>query len=186
VVYPAWVTAVVVAGLLPVAVTATAAENDAAHCAARLEPAEGEPSATVVELGCFPTYAQALAAGSAGMIRVSAGETPASLTNADVESATDSSASSVLIGTEYNETGYIGTSKSYFADVTCSASVTWDVSYVGDTWNDRFESGKGFGGCDHNRKFAASQFGGSSVLCTPNCTSYGSLNNAVSSLRWKD
>jgi hypothetical protein len=92
----------------------------------------------------------------------------------------------VLIGTEYSETQYDGTSKSYFAAVTCSATVTWEVSYVGDTWNDRFESGKGFGGCNHNRKFAASQFGGASVLCTPNCTSYGSLNNLVSSLRWRD
>jgi hypothetical protein len=184
--YRAWLTAVVVAGLLPMAVTATAAEDDAAHCAARFGPADGEPSATVVDIGCFPTYAQALAAGSAGGIRVSAGETPASLTDADLESVTNPSASSVLIGTEYNETGFDGSSKSYFASVTCSASVTWEDSYVGDSWNDSFESGKGFGGCDHNRKFAASQFGGSSVLCTPNCTSYGSLSNEISSLRWKD
>lgn len=172
------------AALLLVAVPAVA--KDEGHCAARLEQMDGEASAQVVELGCFPTYAEALAAGSEGAIALRADETPASITEAEVEAATDPMASSVVIGTEYNETQYNGTSKSYFADATCSASVGWDVSYVGDTWNDRFESGKGFGGCDHNRKFAASQFGGSSVLCTPNCTSYGSLNNEISSLRWRD
>lgn len=168
-------------------VSAPAGAQDEAHCVARLEPAETEGTgATVVELGCFPTYAEALAAGSAGSIDVPERATPSSLTDAVLEDSTEPLAASVLIGTEFDETQYGSSSKSYFASVTCSASVTWDVSYVGDAWNDRFESGKGFGGCDHNRKFAASQFGGSSLLCSPNCSSYGSLNNEVSSLRWKD
>lgn len=174
----------IVGALLVVGAPAGANEP---HCAVSLEPAETEGrSATVVELGCFPTYSEALAAGSAGSIDVPEGVTPSSLTDAALEDSTEALATSVLIGTEFDETQYGSSSKSYFASVTCSASVTWDVSYVGDAWNDRFESGKGFGGCDHNRKFAASQFGGSSLLCSPNCSSYGSLNNEVSSLRWKD
>jgi hypothetical protein len=175
----------VVGALLAVAAPAGALEGS--HCAARLEPSgPGGEAATVVELGCFATYAEALVAGSAGSVHVPEGTAPSSLTDAVLAASTEPLATSVLIGTEFDETLYLSSSKSYFASATCSASVTWEVSYVGDTWNDRFESGKGFGGCDHNRKFAASGFGGSSLVCTPNCTSYGTLNNEVSSLRWKD
>ena len=136
-----------------------------------------------VLIGCYDTYAEALHAGSHGTIAAAADVTPPTLTEATLAVT---ASSSVLIGTEWDQTSYAGISKSYFASVTCSSSVTWEVDYVTDTWNDRFASGKGFGGCDRNRKFAASQFGGSSVLCTPNCTTYGSLNNEVSSLRWSN
>ena len=137
-------------------------------------------SAEPVLIGCFDTYSEALAAGSGGGITAEAGVTP--LTLSDTDAVTTSS--TVLIGTEWNETFYVGTSNSYFASSTCSASTTWQVSYVGDAWNDTFSSGKGFGGCDRNRKFEHSNFGGASLLCTPNCSSYGSLSDEVSSLRW--
>jgi hypothetical protein len=141
--------------------------------------------AIAVDLGCYATYAEALAAGSGGAVSVGAETTPASLNDAQLEAPTRSDTVTELIGTEWTGAGYASASKSYFAAVTCSATVTWEVSYVTDAWNDDFESGKGFGGCDANRKFANSQFGGSSILCTPNCSSYGSLNNEVSSLRWR-
>ena len=59
------------------------------------------------------------------------------------------------------------------------------MSYVGNFWNDDFESGRGFGGCDTNKKFKAANFGGDVLTCTPDCLSYGVLRNEVSSLRWK-
>lgn len=159
------------------------------HCVAQLVPiaTSGDVvDAVAIETGCYPTYREALATGSGGSIAVGAATTPASLTNGQLEaSTTESLSSSVLIGTEWDGSVYTNSSKSYFASVTCSAAVTWEVGYVTDAWNDRFESGKGFGGCDANRKFLHSQFGGSSVLCTPNCTTYGSLSNEVSSLRWR-
>jgi hypothetical protein len=90
----------------------------------------------------------------------------------------------VLIGREFNGSSYAGSSNDYFAPDTCQGNI-YEVAYVGDAWNDKFQSGKGFGGCDHNKKFVASNFGGDSLTCTPNCTSYGSLSNEVSSLRWR-
>jgi hypothetical protein len=156
------------------------------HCAVQLEPVGVRGIVIVaeaVEIGCYPTYAEALGAGSNGAMAVDASTTPSSLSDAEVGVA--ASASSVLIGTEWDETGFGSSSKSYFATNSCSSVVSWEVGYVTDQWNDRFESGKGFGGCDRNRKFEASQFGGASVLCTPNCSTYGSLNNEVSSLRWR-
>jgi hypothetical protein len=160
---------------------AVAAEGD--DCAYELVPIAVEGSVVLAEpvlIGCFATYAEALAAGSGGEIQAEADATP--LTVSDAEVATTSS--SVLIGTEWDAINYSGPSNSYFAASTCTASTTWQVSYVTDAWNDLFSSGKGFGGCDRNRKFEHSNFGGASLLCTPNCSNYGSLSNKVSSLRW--
>jgi hypothetical protein len=159
-----------------------ASASDPTNCAFLLQPASSVP----VQLGCYATFAQALAEGSGGSIQVPATTTPAALTDATLQ--TDSvaaPAASVLIGTEWTNINYTGGSNSYFAASTCTASTTWQVSYVTDAWNDVFSSGKGFGSCDVNKKFAASNFGGAVVTCTPNCSSYGSLNGEISSLRWR-
>ncbi len=158
------------------------------HCVTQLVPIDTSGdvvSAIAVDAGCYATYAEALEAGSDGAISVGPETTPASLSDGELEASSQSVMASVLIGTEWTGAGYTSASKSYFASVTCSSTVTWEVGYVTDAWNDDFESGKGFGGCDANRKFANSQFGGSSILCTPNCSSYGSLSDEVSSLRWR-
>jgi hypothetical protein len=173
------VLAALAASALP---SAPAAAGGAQHCVSWLQPTSVHGTvieAEEVELGCYPTYAEALEAATGVVLDDSV--SPASVTDGDLGGL---SASSVVIGTEWVETGYTSTSKTYTATVTCSSSVSWEVAYVTDTWNDKFESGKGFGGCDRNRKFQHSQFGGTSVLCTPNCSTYGSLNNEVSSLRW--
>lgn len=167
---------------------APAAAGSEQHCVAQLVPLETSGQivrAVAVDAGCYATYAEALAAGSDGAISVSLETTPASLSDGELEASSQSIAATVLIGTEWTETGYTSASKSYFASVTCSSTVTWEVGYVTDAWNDDFGSGKGFGGCDVNRKFEHSQFAGSSILCTPNCSSYGSLSDEVSSLRWR-
>ncbi len=168
----------------------TAEAGQPQHCAARLDPVgagskPGTVDAVLVDLGCFDTYAEALAAGSGGAIQVPEGTTPDSLTQLTLDAATAPLASDVLIGTEYDAVGYDGSSISYFAPSTCSATTNWQVSYVGATWNDRFESGKGFGNCDTNKKFQHSNFGGAVLVCTPNCNDYGFLADAVSSLKWR-
>lgn len=156
------------------------------HCAFVLQPvaqdSDGTTLATPVLIGCYPTHDEALAAGSDQAIAGSASMTTANQADASVQA---SASGLVLIGTEWGGSNFSGPSNDYFAASTCSATDSWDVAYVGDTWNDRFQSGKGFGGCDTNKKFSASNFGGSVVTCTPNCSDYGSLDNEVSSLKWK-
>jgi hypothetical protein len=155
------------------------------HCVARLVPLEPVSGPTLAELepvGCFATYDQALEAGSATSIDVSATTSPDTLT--DETAALLSTASSVLIGTEYDGLNFGGGSQSYFATSTCSG-VSWSVANVGSEWNDRFQSGKGFGGCDTNKKFQHENFGGNVKTCTPNCSDYGALANQVTSLRWR-
>lgn len=163
------------------------------HCAFRLIPigrgVAPNAIATRPELvGCFGSFAEAVRAGSGGAIRLPANSTPASLTDEQLTAATSASPTglvSVLIGTEWDNLNYAGASSSYYASSTCTASTTWEKSYVGDLLNDMFSSGKGFGGCDTNKKFAASNFSGASVTCTPNCSTYGTVGNLVSSLRWR-
>ncbi|MEA2580109.1 MAG: hypothetical protein QOE83_1001 [Actinomycetota bacterium] len=161
----------------------------ASNCAYVLVPVSDEAGSSLVTpelIGCYATYSAALSAGSDGAITVPSSMTPQRLSDAILaDSTVDSDLSGVLIGTEWVLSSYAGNSTSYFAPSTCSSSQTWDLSYVGDAWNDRFNSGKGFGGCDSNKKFQDPNFGGTVLTCTPNCSGYGSLNNEVSSLRWK-
>jgi len=176
--------ALVVSGLVAVPNPAGASGEIADDCAYRLVATgerRGITTAQPALIGCFMTYEAAIEAGLGGSVDIAAGTTVEQLTDAVLATGSGDE----LIGTEWNQTGYGGGSKSYFASSTCSASNSWEVDYVTDTWNDLFSSGRGFGGCDRNRKFEDSNFGGASLLCTPNCTNYGSLSNQVSSLRWR-
>ncbi len=159
------------------------------NCALKLVPIgtgtrHGVVEARLVRLGCFRTFAEAIRVGSGGAIRVPAGTTPASLTQPTLDRSTQLSGANVLIGTEYDLLAYAGNSSSYYAANTC-AGVTWEVANVGSAVNDTFESGKGYGGCDHNKKFQDINFGGTVITCTPNCSDYGVLRDKVSSLKWK-
>ena len=153
----------------------------APHCSAILVS-----RARLVSLGCFGTFAEALKVGSGGSVKVSANTTPASLTQRQLNASTSVVPNAnVIIGTEWDDSNYANGSVNFSAPTACAGDDIWEVNYVGDGWNDRLESGKGFGGCDHNRKFGAADFTGTSILCTPNCVDYGVLDNRISSLRWK-
>jgi hypothetical protein len=166
------------------------AEEQLDNCVVRLVPISDDPDPGPVEtepvdLGCYATFEEAVEVGTGGGTQLDKGTTPSSLTQAALTSSTEPDLGDLLIGTEYTETDYASTSRSYFAPLTCSLGTSWEVSYVGNTFNDDFESGRGFGGCDTNKKFKASNFGGDVLTCTPSCTNYGALKNEVSSLRWK-
>jgi hypothetical protein len=154
------------------------------HLVAQSQTEDGVITAALEEGGCYPTFEQALEAGTGGQFASPGEISPGELTQTLLDDALVA-AGEVLIGTEYDSTGFLGQSRNFFAASGC-AGTTWQVSNVGATWNDRFESGRGFGTCDHNRKFQHADFGGTVVLCTPNCTTYGSLRNEVTSLRWAD
>ena len=174
---------------LLLAAPADASQDEERHCVAFLVPVAPKSEAGVITAaledgGCYTTLEEALEAGTGGQVSLPEGTSPAELTQSLLDSAV-TAAADVLLGTEYDNVNFGGASKNYFAATGC-ATTTWQVSNVGATWNDRFESGAAFGTCDHNRKFEHADFGGSVVLCTPNCSTYGSLRNQVTSLRWAD
>ena len=156
------------------------------HCVSRLVPINRVGvvvDAALERIGCFPTYEQALEAGVGAALDIGSSVNPNALTDDALE--TPAVTGSVVIGTEWDGTGFAGGSQSYTASTTCSSTTTWQVPNVGPEWNDRFSSGKGFGGCDTNRKFQHENFGGNVRVCTPNCADYGALGNQVTSLRWR-
>lgn len=176
--------------LLLAAPAIAAPQDEERHCVIHLvalspKTEDGITTATLEEGGCFLTLEEAIEVGTGGEVAtLPEGTSPIDLTQSVLD-ATLTAASDVLIGTEYENTNFGGISHNYFASSGC-ASTTWQVSNVGAAVNDRFESGKGFGTCDHNRKFEHANFGGAVVLCTPNCGTYGALRNEVTSLRWAD
>jgi len=167
----------------------SAGTASAEHCVSRLISTgpvddQGIVDAELLDLGCYRTFSKALEVGSEGRTRLAAATSPHELTQRILSGSTQQGGS-VLIGTEYTADSYAGSSHSYFASSTCSSGTTWDVADVGGAWNNDFESGKGFGGCDTNKKFAWQNFGGDVRTCTPNCATYGALQNDVTSLRWR-
>ena len=155
------------------------------HCVIRLVPLHRVGTvvdASLERVGCYPSYEEALEVGLGGSVDIAEGITPMTLTD---EMAAAEATSSVVIGTEFDLKNFLGESTSYTAPTTCSSSTTYQVGNVGAFWNDRFQSGRGFGGCDTNRKFQHENFGGAVRLCTPNCGDYGTLGNQVTSLRWR-
>jgi hypothetical protein len=159
------------------------------HCVYRLVTIDrhGSVNETRADLiGCYATFSEAISAGTQGHVRLPASMCPEQLTVRVLAAAsTGTRAGDVVLGTEFNLNGYAGASKNWTAAATCSANDIWDINYVGDQYNDMFNSGKGFGGCDHNRKFEHADFGGEAMTCTPNCSNYGTLANEVSSLRYR-
>ena len=109
--------------------------------------------------------------------------TPASVTDALLAADHHDHRSRRPDGTEFTGTGYGGLRR-----VTSRRrrlhGVVW-ASRTSAPPDNEFIPGKGFGGCDTNKKFENTNFGGSVLTCTPNCTNYGTLSNQVSSLRWK-
>jgi len=170
------------------------ADTTGLHCVYVLQPVfedqdTGTVTADAVLQGCYESFEEAVEAGSGGTIDLAAGIAPSELTQQDLaaseEAEPSASGADVLIGEEFDETNFGAGSKLYFAPTGCAQN-NYQDAYVGDVWNNRFESGKGFHSCDSNRKFQHQDFGGDVRTCTPNCADYNNLRNEVSSLKWKD
>ncbi len=180
-------------GVIP-AIAGDAASNSGAsssgvHCAYWLQPmglqrGSGPTPATLVSLGCFESASESLFVGTRGALRIPERLAGESLTQQVLDSYGAGVASSFLIGREYDDTNYSDLIYELFAGAACTNTTGWTVGYVGNALNDRFESGKGFSNCDHNYKFEHSQFGEPRLHCAPNCSTYSSLRNEVSSLKY--
>jgi hypothetical protein len=117
-----------------------------------------------------------------------AGITGAQLTQAELDAATTKSGvspTSVVIGIDWDLTNYAGSNAVWTGSQSCTSVVSYDLPYVGDGWNDMTSSAKGYSGCNRYRHFEHSQFGGASILCSPNCATMEALNNLTSSEKFR-
>jgi hypothetical protein len=114
---------------------------------------EGAIHATPVLVGCYDTYSQALAVATA----------PSSSDSRAI--SREDAPQQTALGTEWARPNFNGTSNTYSASSGCNTN-TWTVDDLG-SFNNTFQSGKGFGSCNSNHKYAGLNESGDSINCTP-------------------
>ncbi|MDN4612920.1 hypothetical protein P5G50_00530 [Leifsonia sp. F6_8S_P_1B] len=170
---PALVSAAALAAVLSVTTTAAAPPNQepaapsaGEYCAVRIEPlASGVDPATPV---CFRTPDE---------LRAYLAVVTAPRGTSALAAATTAS---TVLGTVYKDAGYAGGSLSFYGSGSC-AGVTFGFAALDAGWRNVISSAKAFAGC-HVSLYSAPSYGGSQLLCTPNCASLGALNDRVLSL----
>jgi hypothetical protein len=154
------------------------------NCVARLEYVQaGGPEGRVVSETCFPTFAEAISYATDGQTALGADTRPDALTEGMLP---DGIQTDYVLGIDWDFINYTGNSKVWTASNGCDFSHWWTLSYVGDGWNDRTESAKGFSGCVHYRHFDAINFGVPVLTCNPNCATMGSMTDKTSSEQFDD
>lgn len=150
------------------------------HCVLLIDPVkEGEHSSTVKEIGCYATFAEAIAAGTDGAVILPESATPETITEADVAPAARR-----LIGIDYDGRSYTGATRSWFADDGCSDRRTFRANMPA-SFNNRLTSTRAFSGCRRNDSFSGFFQTGFVVRSFPNRAYIGDrLNNQTSSKRW--
>ncbi len=150
------------------------------HCAAQIDPVkEGEKSSAVKEIGCYATFAEAIAAGTDGAVNLPESVTPETITEADVGLAARR-----LIGIDYDQKFFTGASMSWFANDGCFDRRAFRANMPA-FFNNRLTSTRAFSGCRRNDSFSGLFQTGFFVRSFPNRAYIGDrLNNQTSSKRW--
>ncbi len=71
----------------------------------------------------------------------------------------------------------------YYGSSMCSSSISYGVSQVSASVDNRISSGSGYSGCNNIYVYDLANYAGDSASCFANCSSFGALNDRVSS--WK-
>lgn len=150
------------------------------NCVAQVDPIiPGQKASAVTEMGCFATFAEAIAAATAGTVSLSLDVTPDSITESDIAPAI-----AAIIGIDYDRRSYRGRSYTW----TGGPNGCYSSSYIANMpghFNNRLTSTRGFSGCYRNTSYSGFFQSGYWVRCFPNCTYIGGfLNNATSSKHW--
>jgi len=87
------------------------------------------------------------------------------------------------IASFYDDINYVTLLVNFFGSSTCSSSVSYGVGQVPSSLNNRFSSGSVYSGCNNLYVYDLANYAGDSASCFANCSSFGSLNDRVSSWR---
>ncbi len=159
-------------------------------CVSRLEAVQqGSPEARIASTTCFATFAAAISFATDGKTVLPANAGPDFLTQAmlpDSSPGPQSPATSYVIGIDWDFPSQNGYSRVWEASTGCDVSHWWVLSYVGDDWNDRIESAKGYSGCVRYRHYQDINYGGAHVTCSAYCSTMGSLADQTSSEQFDD
>lgn len=150
------------------------------HCVVQLKPVgPREKVSWTKELGCFPTFAEAIKAAIGVNIRPNT--TPGTITPAEARSA-----QAAIIGIDYDLPGYngAGASQTWFArDQFGCINYTYTANEP-STFINMLSSTRAFNGCNRNWNFTDFNQQGLYELCTPDCPVMR-YDNATSSKLWQ-
>ena len=83
----------------------------------------------------------------------------------------------------YDDVNYRNILISYYGTEMCSSSISYGVSQVSSSIDNRISSGAGYSGCNYIYVYDLANYTGDSTSCFANCSSFGSINDRVSSWR---
>ncbi|WP_349865485.1 peptidase inhibitor family I36 protein [Leifsonia sp. WHRI 6310E] len=87
---------------------------------------------------------------------------------------------SVVLGTVYKDANYGGGSLSFYGSGSC-AGVTFGFATLDTAWRNAISSARAYSGCFVSL-YSAASYGGTQLMCAPNCATLGPLNDRVLSL----
>ncbi len=157
------------------------------HCYSLLSPiSNNSDESLIIESSCFDTFTEAIYSATRGRVLLDPSIRPEDITNEMLESMEDPGipGAQVVIGIDWDYTNYGGSSYIWVVSQSgCSPSIHYQVSSMPAGWNDRVSSAKAYSNCSFNH-YRDTNFGGPYLVCNPNCSTMGSLDNATSSEIW--
>ncbi|WP_020388377.1 hypothetical protein [Kribbella catacumbae] len=138
---------------------------------------------------CFDSFAQAVSHATAGKVRTGtktarqAAADPAFERQINAIAATP--AASYVLSIEWLSGNFSGAQRVFTATGPCdsSADLDWQLGYVGDDWNDRITSFRGYSNC-LVKHWEHKDFRGLSTGLQSESSNLGILDNRTSALQW--
>ena len=90
---------------------------------------------------------------------------------------------SYFIASFYDNTDFNSMLIQYYGPALCSPSTSYGVGQLSSSVDNRISSGSGYSGCNNIYVYDLPNYAGDSASCFANCSSFGSLNDRVSSWR---
>lgn len=161
------------------------------HCVASLEPISPEnPDPGMTSLNCYASFPEAIYAATEGSVLLSENASmkdQLQTLRREMDArrkATTPTGGSYVISIDYRNANFISPTLIFAGPYPCSPSVAYQQSYMPGVWNDDTSSSEGFSECYTNIHYEHSNWGGRMLVCTPNCSGFGDLNDEISSRRW--
>lgn len=172
-----------------VAPSASAQEQVTSICVVELEPVpfneQGLPIglSRILNENCFSTPAEAMTFITDGAVAL-----PLTATQAEVNAAYEKYVASSLKPLQYyilvqfyDNTNYNNFMYQFVSSLPCPYQGGYAGMFRDTPYNDRAESGSAYSGCNKLAVFEHADTTGASLECFPGCSTFGVLNNEVSS-----
>ncbi len=174
--------AVLVVSLVGISVVfAQGGQTPRRHCVYHLDSLQaGETVSRMSGPVCFSSLPRALSYATDGVVQLEESASPLEIQNALRNPPTP--LVNYVIGIHWDYTNKGGGSAVWQGSQQCSPSIAYGVTNMGvQGWNDIAESGQGYANCNKFIQHEHINYGGALLNCTPYCSTFGVLNNQVSS-----